>query len=406
MDLAGDVAGIAASLDHLAGLDGGTIVAILEIIGINILLSGDNAVVIALACRSLPARKRAMGITLGVLAAIILRVIFTIGLQSLLGWPWITLVGGVLLLAIAIQLAVEAEHDNKTIADSATLAGAVWTIAIADMVMSLDNVLAIAGAAHGKPWLIFFGLAMSIPLIVWGATLILGLMTRFPILIWAGAALLGWVGRWYRDWLATHARAGARKAATIATGLTERQVIASIGILVVLMFSKFVYMTSLSSYYTFYLIEHFGTSVQTAQYCLFLLLASVAAGTMLGGPIGDRIGARQVILLSILGVLPFTLLLPYVNFTWTVLLTIPIGAILASAFSVMVVYAQSLVPGRVGLIGGLFFGLAFGSSGVAAAGLGLLADRVGIEPVYQICAFLPAIGLLALALPRMGGRTG
>ena len=226
----------------------------------------------------------------------------------------------------------------------------------------------------------------------------------FALIALAGALLLGWVGLWYRDWLATHARTGARKVAAIATGLTERQVVVSIGILVVLMFSKFVYMTSLSSYYTFYLIEHFGTSVRTAQLCLFLLLASVAAGTMLGGPIGDRIGSRRVILLSILGVLPFTLLLPYANFTWTVLLTIPIGAVMASAFSVMVVYAQSLVPGRVGLIGGLFFGLAFGSSGVAAAGLGALADVTGIEPVYRICAFLPAIGLLALWLPRMGGR--
>ena len=228
----------------------------------------------------------------------------------------------------------------------------------------------------------------------------------FAVIALVGAALLGWVGRWYRDWLATHARAGARKVANLATGLTEREVFASIAILVVLMFSKFVYMTSLSSYYTFYLIEHFGTSVQTAQYCLFLLLAATAAGTMLGGPLGDRIGGRRVILLSILGVLPFTLALPYANFPWTVLLTLPIGAIMASAFSVMVVYAQSLVPGRVGLIGGLFFGLAFGSSGVAAAGLGALADQVGIEPVYRICSFLPAIGLLALWLPRMGGRMG
>jgi MFS transporter, FSR family, fosmidomycin resistance protein len=226
----------------------------------------------------------------------------------------------------------------------------------------------------------------------------------FAVIALFGAALLGWVGTWYQNWLASHARAGARKAVAIANGLTSRQVTASIAILVALMFSKFVYMTSISSYYTFYLIEHFGTSVQTAQLCLFVFLASVAAGTMLGGPIGDRIGARRVILVSILGVLPFTLLLPYVNFIWTVLLTIPIGLILASAFSVMVVYAQSLVPGRVGLIGGLFFGLAFGCSGVAAAGLGALADQTGITLVYRICAFLPAIGLLALALPKFDVR--
>jgi MFS transporter, FSR family, fosmidomycin resistance protein len=226
----------------------------------------------------------------------------------------------------------------------------------------------------------------------------------FAAIALTGAALLGWVGTWYRDWLATHARAGAKKAVAAATGLTPAQVWASIAILVALMFSKFVYMTSLSSYYTFYLIEHFGMSVQAAQYCLFLFLAATAAGTMLGGPIGDRIGARRVILASILGVLPFTLLLPYADITWTILLTIPIGLILASAFSVMVVYAQSLVPGRVGLIGGLFFGLAFGSSGVAAAGLGALADHTGIEPVFRICAFLPAIGLLALLLPRMASE--
>ena len=226
----------------------------------------------------------------------------------------------------------------------------------------------------------------------------------FAVIALAGAVLLGWVGTWYRDWLATHARAGAKKAVSLASGLTPGQVWVSIGILVALMFSKFVYMTSISSYYTFYLIEHFGTSVRTAQYCLFVFLAATAAGTMLGGPIGDKIGPRNVILASILGVLPFTLVLPYVDFTMTVLLTIPIGLILASAFSVMVVYAQSLVPGRVGLIGGLFFGLAFGSSGVAAAGLGALADHTGIEPVYRICAFLPAIGLLALALPRVEGR--
>ena len=226
----------------------------------------------------------------------------------------------------------------------------------------------------------------------------------FAVFALAGAALLGWVGGWYRDWLATHARASARRIAAMAPDLTDTQVWVSIAILVALMFSKFVYLASFQSYYTFYLIEHFGTSVTTAQYCLFVFLAATAAGTILGGPIGDRIGARTVILWSILGVLPFTLILPYANFTWTVLLSIPIGAILASAFSVIVVYAQSLLPGRVGLIGGLFFGLAFGMSGLGAAGLGALSDHIGLEPVYRICAFLPAIGLLALGLPRLGGR--
>lgn len=223
----------------------------------------------------------------------------------------------------------------------------------------------------------------------------------FAVVALIGMLLLGWVGMWYRDWLATHARTGAKRVVAAGPQLSPMRIWISIGILVTLMFSKFVYMASLNSYYTFYLIEHFGLSVQNAQLCLFVFMAATAAGTILGGPIGDRIGARRVILGSILGVLPFTLLLPYVNLTWTVLLSIPIGAILASAFSVIVVYAQSLLPGRVGLIGGLFFGLAFGMSGLAAASLGAIADVSGIEPVYRICAFLPALGLLAFWLPQL-----
>ena len=228
----------------------------------------------------------------------------------------------------------------------------------------------------------------------------------FAVVALVGMALLTWVGGWYSQWLATHAKATAKTAAAAVAGLTERQVWASIVILIVLTFSKFVYLSSLQNYYTLYLIDHFGVTVQNAQLCLFLFLAATAAGTMLGGPIGDRIGARTVILGSILGVLPFTLLLPYANFFWTLVLTVPIGIILASAFSVIVVYAQTLLPGRVGLIGGLFFGLAFGMSGLAAAGLGKLADMTSLETVYRICAFLPAIGLAALWLPNFGGRRG
>ncbi len=175
------------------GSNSGTVLQILQIIGIDILLSGDNAVVIALACRSLPPDKRRIGIILGVAAAIILRVIFTLSLQFVIGWPWLMLVGGFLLLWIAIQLLIEADDSEKVIADNKTLMGAVRTIALADLVMSLDNVLAIAGAAHGHPGLILFGLLLSIPLIMGGATLIIGLLTHFPILVWAGAALLGWI---------------------------------------------------------------------------------------------------------------------------------------------------------------------------------------------------------------------
>jgi FSR family fosmidomycin resistance protein-like MFS transporter len=169
--------------------------------------------------------------------------------------------------------------------------------------------------------------------------------------------------------------------------------------LAALIFSKYFYLASLSSYYTFFLIERFHVSVQSAQMHLFVFLAAVAAGTVLGGPIGDRFGRKHVIWGSILGVLPFTMALPYVNLFWTTVLTILIGLTLASAFSAIVVYAQDLVPGRVGLISGVFFGFAFGMGGLGAAALGELADTIGVEAVYRICAFLPAIGLLTALLP-------
>ena len=171
-----------------------------------------------------------------------------------------------------------------------------------------------------------------------------------------------------------------------------------------LMFSKFFYLASSSSYYTFYLIHKFGVSIEASQIYLFVFLGSVAVGTIAGGPIGDRFGRKHVIWFSILGALPFTLALPFANLLWTAALTVPIGLILASAFSVMVVYAQELVPGKVGAISGLFFGLAFGMGGVGAAVLGWLADETSIEFVYRLCAFLPAIGLLAAFLPHTERR--
>ena len=228
-----------------------------------------------------------------------------------------------------------------------------------------------------------------------------GSVAWFALVALAGMGLLGWVGGWYRRWLSTHVRAARGNAATMAAGLASAQISISLAILVALMFSKFVYLSSLQNYYQLYLIDHFGVSIGTAQYSLFLFLAATAAGTILGGPVGDLIGSRRVILGSILGVLPFTLLLPYANFLWTLVLSVPIGVILASAFSVIVVYAQNLLPGRVGMIGGLFFGLAFGMSGLAAAGLGWLADMTSLDTVFRICAVLPAIGLLALWLPRL-----
>ena len=175
-------------------------------------------------------------------------------------------------------------------------------------------------------------------------------------------------------------------------------------VLLTLMFSKFFYMASFSSYFTFFLIEKFHVSVRSAQLHLFVFLGAAAAGTILGGPIGDRFGRKVVIWWSILGVLPFTLLLPYANLFWTGVLTIPIGMILASAFSAIVVYAQELIPGKVGAVSGLFFGLAFGLGGVGAAALGRLADATSITYVYRLCSFLPALGLLTALLPDVERR--
>jgi FSR family fosmidomycin resistance protein-like MFS transporter len=172
-------------------------------------------------------------------------------------------------------------------------------------------------------------------------------------------------------------------------------------ILMLLVFSKYFYIASLTSYYTFYLISRFHVSVESAQLHLFVLFGAIAAGTLVGGPIGDRIGRKYVIWCSILGVLPFTLLLPYANLFWTGVLSVVIGVIIASAFSAILVYAQELVPGRIGMISGLFFGFAFGMGGIGAAVLGKLADMTSIVYVYHVCAYLPAIGLLTGLLPNI-----
>ena len=205
------------------------------------------------------------------------------------------------------------------------------------------------------------------------------------------------IGGWHRAW--TPAAPAHNRVPERTRALSRRRVGWSLAILSALIFSKYVYLASLSSYYTFYLIHRFQVSVRTAQIDLFVFLAAVAIGTILGGPIGDRVGRKYVIWGSIAGVLPFTLLLPHANLFWTPILTVLIGLILASAFSAIVVFAQELVPGRIGLISGIFFGLAFGMAGLGAAVLGQLADAVGIEAVYRLCAFLPAIGLLAAFLP-------
>jgi FSR family fosmidomycin resistance protein-like MFS transporter len=177
-----------------------------------------------------------------------------------------------------------------------------------------------------------------------------------------------------------------------------------VAILLTLIFSKYFYLASITSYYTFYLIHTFHVSIQIAQLHLFAFLAAVALGTLVGGPVGDRIGRKYVIWASILGVLPFTLAMPMANLAWTGVLSVVIGFILASAFSAIIVYAQDLLPGRIGMISGLFFGFAFGMAGIGAAIFGLLADRFGITFVYHLCAFLPAIGLLAMFLPNLDVR--
>jgi MFS transporter, FSR family, fosmidomycin resistance protein len=222
------------------------------------------------------------------------------------------------------------------------------------------------------------------------------------LLALTGMAILWTVGNWHkarppaREFDATgHVTSTPRHAAP------RRHVGWPLAILAVLIFSKYFYLASLTAYYTFFLITRFQVSVRTAQIDLFIFLGAVAAGTILGGPIGDRFGRKYVIWGSILGVLPFTLLLPHANLFWTPILSIVIGLILASAFSAIVVYAQELVPGRVGLISGVFFGFAFGMGGLGAAVLGQLADHIGIESVYRLCAFLPLIGLLAAFLPDL-----
>jgi FSR family fosmidomycin resistance protein-like MFS transporter len=184
--------------------------------------------------------------------------------------------------------------------------------------------------------------------------------------------------------------------------LSRRRIGWSIVILLAVIFSKAFYTTSLNSYYTFYLISKFDVSIESAQIYLFAFLASVALGTLIGGPVGDRIGRKAVIWVSVVGVLPFTLVLPYANLFWTGILTVVIGMTLASASSAIIVYALELVPGRIGMVAGLFFGLSFGMAGIGAAVLGRVADGTSIDTVYQLCAFLPAIGLLTALLPNLG----
>jgi len=227
----------------------------------------------------------------------------------------------------------------------------------------------------------------------------------FGLVALAGFIVLLQVGHWYRKRLACIAADRKESGAeTETTGLSRGRVTGAIGVLLILIFSKFFYLASMVSYYTFFLIHRFHVSIQTSQVCLFVFLAATAGGTLIGGPIGDRIGRKLVIWISILGAAPFALALPHVSLPWVIALSVPIGVILASAFPSILVYAQELLPGRVGLIGGLFFGLAFGMGGIGSAVLGELADKTSIEHVFLICSFLPLIGLLTAFLPDLHVR--
>ena len=255
------------------------------------------------------------------------------------------------------------------------------------LAQSLFQVGGNAGSARGP-------LAAAVVVVQWGQSS----LAFFAMLALLAGGILWNVAIWYRHQGLPRLHR-ARSAGAAAPSLPRGRVLGGIAILLALIFSKYVYLASLTSYFTFYLIQRFGVSVEVAQLHLFAFLTAVAVGTVAGGPLGDRFGRKYVIWFSIVGALPFTLLLPHANLFWTGPLSVLIGLILASAFPAIVVFAQDLVPGKIGMISGLFFGFSFGMGGIGAAILGEVADRGGIETVYGICAFLPAIGLLAILLP-------
>ena len=302
--------------------------------------------------------------------------------------------GGLLMLALAHRFAL--------------LVGAAALIGVGSAIFHPESsriARAASGGRHGLAQSLFqtggnFGSSLG-PLLAAFVVLPYGRhsISWFGVLALIGIATLWRVGAWHAD---VRQQTGSRtlpaaRHPSVSSGDVRRSMI----ILVALVFSKFIYLSSLVNYYTFFLIHRFGVSIQQAQLHLFAFLAAVAVGTFAGGPIGDRIGRKAVIWVSILGVLPFSLLLPYASLTWTAVLAVLIGLIISSAFSAILVYAQELLPGRVGLVAGLFFGFAFGIGGLGAAALGKLADVVGLDLVYRICAFLPAIGLLTAFLPDL-----
>jgi FSR family fosmidomycin resistance protein-like MFS transporter len=267
-----------------------------------------------------------------------------------------------------------------------------------------------SGGAHGLAQSVFqvggnFGSALG-PLMAAFVVLPRGQhgLAWFAIAALAGMVIMSWLGHWYSA--NGHARRPAKRVQTRHPTVSPGQVRLALAVLVMLLFSKYIYLASITNYYTFYLIHRFGLTIQSAQLCQFVFFAAVATGTVIGGPVGDRIGRKKVIWASILGVLPFTLALPYASLGVTIALSLVIGVVISSAFPAIVVYAQELIPGRTGMVSGLFFGLIFGVGGIAAATLGSFADRTGIGAVYQACSFLPVIGLLAVLLPNLESTSG
>ena len=250
-----------------------------------------------------------------------------------------------------------------------------------------------AGSALGP-------LLAAIIVVPYGRTHIL----YFGLLALIAIFVLITIGKWYKNNTDLIKSKHANQSVENIQVFSKKKIIFSVIILLLLIFSKYFYLASMSSYYTFYLINKFGLSVQNSQIHLFIFLAAVAAGTFIGGPLGDRFGRKYVIWFSILGVAPFTLLLPHVNLFWTTILSVFIGFILSSAFSAILVYAQELIPGKIGMVSGLFFGFAFGMGGIGSAVLGILADYTSIFYVYKVCAFLPLIGLITGFLPNIGGK--
>jgi len=223
----------------------------------------------------------------------------------------------------------------------------------------------------------------------------------FCFAAFAGMFLLFRVARWYDQHVKLWQKETKEDAPVYAGGFTRSRIILSITILLILVFSKYIYMASMTNYFTFYLIAKFNMSIQSSQYYLFAFLASIAIGTLLGGPIGDFIGRKYVIWFSILGVAPFTLLLPHMNLAWTIILAMLIGLIISSAFAAIMLYATDLIPGKIGTISGLFYGFMFGVAGIGSAALGWLADKTSIEYIFSICAYLPLVGIIAIFLPSL-----